>query len=86
MIMNESDLLLKAKMFIFNFRNKTLSEHITSLEKDLKTTSDDLFATREQLTYYKMDNGNLHEEMTVINQVKKKKFTKNLIHMTTHIH
>lgn len=50
-------------------RNKGLGEHIASLEADLKSTNEDLFGTREQLTYYKAENRNLHEEMTVINQV-----------------
>lgn len=50
-------------------RNKGLGEHIASLEADLKSTNEDLFGTREQLAYYKAENRNLHEEMTVINQV-----------------
>lgn len=55
----------------FISRNKNLEEHIASMDTDLKSTSADLFATREQLTCYKAENRGLHEEMTVINQVTK---------------
>lgn len=51
-------------------RNKNLEEHIASLEADLKSTSIDLYATREKFVYYKAESCGLHEEMTVINQVK----------------
>lgn len=46
-----------------------MEEHIASLETDLKSTSADLYGTREQVTYYKAENKNLHDEMAVINQV-----------------
>lgn len=51
------------------YRNTNLEEHIASIDTDLKSTSTDLFATREQLACYKAENRGLHEEMTVINQV-----------------
>lgn len=51
-------------------RNKNLEEHIASLEADLKSTSADLYGSREQVTYYKAENKNLHDEMAVINQVR----------------
>lgn len=46
-----------------------MEEHIASLEADLKSTSADLYGAREQVTYYKAENKNLHDEMAVINQV-----------------
>lgn len=46
-----------------------MEDHISTLDADLKSTTTDLFATREQLSYYKSENKELHGEMTVINQV-----------------
>lgn len=46
-----------------------MEEHIASLDADLKSTSADLYGAREQVTYYKAENQNLHDEMAVINQV-----------------
>lgn len=46
-----------------------MEEHITSQDADLKSTTADLFATKEQLAYYKSENKDLHGEMAVINQV-----------------
>lgn len=46
-----------------------MEEHIASLDADLKATSADLYGAREQVTYYKAENKNLHDEMAVINQV-----------------
>lgn len=60
-------LLLQSK---FTTRNKNLEEHIASLDTDLKSTSTDLYSTREQLAYCKAENKGLHDEMAVINQVK----------------
>lgn len=53
----------------FYNRNKNLEDHIASLDTDLKSTTTDLYATKEQLNYYKAENRNLHDEMTVVNQV-----------------
>lgn len=39
------------------------------MDADLKSTSTNLYAAREQVTYYKAENKNLHDEMAVINQV-----------------
>lgn len=57
-------------------RNKNLEEHITSLDTDLKSTTSELYAAKEQVTYYKGVNRGLHEEMAVVNQVKSMKFRK----------
>lgn len=51
-------------------RNKNLEDHIKSIDADLKSTSVDLYAAKEQVTYYKGVNRGLHEEMAVVNQVK----------------
>lgn len=56
--------------FVFKNRNKNLEDHIASLETDLKSTTEELYATKEKLTYYKSENKDLHDEMTVVNQVK----------------
>lgn len=53
------------------YRNKNLEEHIASIDADLKSTTTDLFATKEQLSYYMAENKELHGEMAVINQVGK---------------
>lgn len=39
------------------------------MEADLKTTSTDLYAAREQVQFYKTENKDLLGEMTVINEV-----------------
>lgn len=49
-----------------------MEEHLASLDGELKSTTIDLFATREQLAYYKNEHQKSGEEMTVINQVRKK--------------
>lgn len=54
----------------FKNRNKNLEEHIESLNGDLKSTSIDLYATKEKLAYYQAESKNLHDEMAVVNQVK----------------
>lgn len=59
---------LKCVIFFYN-RNKNLEDHIASLDTDLKSTTTDLYATKEKLSYYKSENRNLHDEMTVVNQV-----------------
>lgn len=51
-------------------RNKNLEDHIKSIDADLKSTTVDLYAAKEQVTYYKGVNRGLHEEMAVVNQVK----------------
>lgn len=43
------------------------------MDADLKSTSADLYAAREQSAHYKSENKNLHEEMSVINQVSLKR-------------
>ncbi|XP_031623519.1 putative leucine-rich repeat-containing protein DDB_G0290503 [Contarinia nasturtii] len=50
-------------------KNKNLEDHIASLDTDLKTTTVDLYATKEKLTYYKSENRGLRDEMTVVNQL-----------------
>lgn len=46
-----------------------MEEHIASQDGELKSTTIDLFATREKLAYYKNEHLKSGEEMTVINQV-----------------
>lgn len=46
-----------------------MEEHIATLDADLKSTTTDLFATREKLIYHQSENKELHGQMTVINQV-----------------
>lgn len=46
-----------------------MKEHVESLDADIKSTTTDLYAAKEQVTYYKAESKNLHEEMAVINQV-----------------
>lgn len=55
---------------LFSIRNKNLEEHIESINGDLKSTTVDLYATKEKLAYYQAESKNLHDEMTVVNQVK----------------
>ncbi|XP_055296394.1 putative leucine-rich repeat-containing protein DDB_G0290503 [Sitodiplosis mosellana] len=50
-------------------KNKNLEDHIASLDTDLKSTTTDLYATKEQLTFYKAENRDLRDEMTVVNQL-----------------
>lgn len=50
-------------------KNKNLEEHIESLNADLKSTSTDLYATKEKLAYYRAESQNLYDEMTVVNQL-----------------
>lgn len=54
---------------VFTNRNKNLEDHIASLEADLKSTTEESYATKEKLTYFKSENKDLHDEMTVVNQV-----------------
>lgn len=58
---------------LFKNRNKNLEDHIASLDTDLKSTTTDLFATKEKLAYYQAENRDLRDEMTVVNQVRIRK-------------
>lgn len=47
-----------------------MEEHLASVDAEMKTTTIDLYATREKLSYYKGEYQKLGDEMTVINQVR----------------
>lgn len=51
-------------------RSTNLEQRVLTLEKDLEETVANLTNTVGQLSQFKIDNKDLHEEMTVINQVK----------------
>ncbi|KAJ6635781.1 hypothetical protein Bhyg_14367 [Pseudolycoriella hygida] len=59
----------KAELEAETEKSKNLSERVATLEADLKQTIHKLNSTKDELSQYKSENRDLHEEMKVINEL-----------------